>query len=207
MPAFSDSVEALMGIEMTASHVSVTRRDRPLPSLPTTMTSGSFAQVRPGSSTSPSPSRPSTKTPRSLNALSVWVRFAAIATGVRAAAPAEVFHAAAVRPTERRCGTMTPWPPKAATERMIAPRLRGSVMPSSAMNSGTWPREMTVSSSSIGCAYSYGGTLSATPWCTESNPASRSSSGRMTSRIGSPRFVARFKISLTRSSTSMRVAT
>jgi hypothetical protein len=47
-------------------------------------------------------------TPRSLSAFSVWVRFDAMATGVRAAAPAEVFHAAAVRPTERRCGTITP---------------------------------------------------------------------------------------------------
>jgi hypothetical protein len=41
------------------------------------------------------------------------VRFAAIATGTRAAAPAEVFHAAEFTPTERRCGTMTPWPPNA----------------------------------------------------------------------------------------------
>jgi hypothetical protein len=39
-------------------------------------------------------------------------------------------------PTERRLGTTTPCPPKAATERTIAPRLRGSVMPSSATTSG-----------------------------------------------------------------------
>jgi hypothetical protein len=36
---------------------------------------------------------------------------------------------------------MTPCPPNAAVERMIAPRLRGSVMPSSATSSGTWSRE------------------------------------------------------------------
>ena len=75
-------------------------------------------------------------------------------TGTRAAAPAEVFHAAAFRPTERRCGTMTPWPPNAATERMIAPRLRGSVTPSSATSSGFSPRSSTWSSTSSGCAYS-----------------------------------------------------
>jgi hypothetical protein len=36
---------------------------------------------------------------------------------------------------------------------------------------------MISSSRSCGCAYSYGGTLSATPWCTPSKPAMRSSSG------------------------------
>ena len=64
------------------------------------------------------------------------MRLGANATGMRAAAPAEVFQALAVMPTERRSGTTTPWPPKAATERMMAPRLRGSVMPSSATTSG-----------------------------------------------------------------------
>ena len=128
-------------------------------------------------------------------------------TGVRAAAPAEVFQAAAVIPTERRCGTITPCPPNAATERMIAPRLRGSVTPSSATSNGTCPREITLSSSSSGCVYSYGGTLSASPWCTESKPAIRSSSGRITSRIGRPRLVASDMTSLTRSSYSIRVAT
>ena len=137
-----------------ASHVSATRRERPLPSLPTTMTIGRSAQDRPGSETSPSPSRPSTKTPRSLSAFSVCVRFGAIATGMRAAAPAEVFQAAAFTPTERRCGTMTPWPPNAPVERRIAPRLRGSVMPSSATSSGVSSRASTSSSISIGCAYS-----------------------------------------------------
>ena len=63
---------------------------------------------------------------------SARVRLLASATGMRAAAPAEVFHALAVMPADRRSGTTTPWPPKAATERMMAPRLRGSVMPSRA---------------------------------------------------------------------------
>ncbi len=72
-----------------------------------------------------------------LNCLSALLRFAARATGgTRTAAPALVFHADAVTPTERRSGTMTPWPLKAETERMIAPRLRGSVMPSRATKMG-----------------------------------------------------------------------
>src|SRR5690554_6138686 len=48
IPAFSDSVDALIGIDTTASQVSVTSRDSPLPSLPTTTTTGSFDQVSPG---------------------------------------------------------------------------------------------------------------------------------------------------------------
>ncbi len=55
---------------------------------------------------------------------------------MRAAAPALVFQAAEFTLAERRCGRITPCPPNAAVERMIAPRLRGSVIPSSATNSG-----------------------------------------------------------------------
>ncbi len=66
MPALRDSVEALIGIDTTASQFSVTRRESPLPSLPTTTSTGSLASARFGSATSPPPSRPSTNTPRSL---------------------------------------------------------------------------------------------------------------------------------------------
>ena len=52
--------------------------------------------------------------------------------GTRAAAPALVRQATAVTDAERRCGMSTPWPPNAATERTIAPRLRGSEMLSNA---------------------------------------------------------------------------
>ena len=55
-------------------------------------------------------------------------------------------------PTERRSGTTTPWPPNAATERTMAPRLRGSVMPSSATTSGM--PGASGSMRSLGCAYS-----------------------------------------------------
>ncbi len=56
------------------------------------------------------------------------------ATGMRAAAPALVRQATAVTEAERRCGISTPWPPNAATDRTMAPRLRGSEMLSSATN-------------------------------------------------------------------------
>jgi hypothetical protein len=46
--------------------------------------------------------------------------------GMRATAPAEVFHAATVTPAARRSGSRTPVAPNAAADRMMAPRLRGS---------------------------------------------------------------------------------
>ena len=47
-PAFSDSVVAAIGIRTSTSHVSLTSRDRPLPSLPTTSTSGSVGELEVG---------------------------------------------------------------------------------------------------------------------------------------------------------------
>ncbi len=58
----------------------------------------------------------------------------------------------------------------------------------------------------MGCEYSYGGTFSATPWCTESAPVMRSSSGRITSSTGRPRPFAIDTISFIRSSKSARAA-
>ena len=58
------------------------------------------------------------------------------AIGMRAAVPAEVRQAVAVTPAERRSGTITPCAPNATADRITAPRLRGSVTPSSATSSG-----------------------------------------------------------------------
>lgn len=126
------------------------------------------------------------------------------ATGTRAAAPADDFQALAVIPTDRRDGTTTPCPPNAATDRMIAPRLRGSVIPSSATTRGM-PGDCG-STTSDGCAYSYGGTWIARPWWTAPS-VSRSSSPRGVSRTGMPRSVAVVSASRTRSSASIRPAT
>ena len=68
-------------------------------------------------------SSPTTRTPASAHCLSVRLRFVARATGTRAAAPALVRQATAVTDAERRCGISTPCPPKAATERMMAPEV------------------------------------------------------------------------------------
>src|SRR6476620_104106 len=204
MPAFSDSTAEDMGIDTIWSQFSLTRRDRPLPSDPVTMTIGSVASSRAGSWTSPSMSSPRMKKPALRYSSRVRVRFAARATGTRAAAPADVFQALAVIPTERRSGTTTPWPPKAATERIMAPRLRGSVIPSSATTRGM--PGACGSMKSLGCAYSYGGTWRARPWCTAPS-VSRSSAPRGVSSTGIPRAVAIFMASRTRSSASMRPAT
>ncbi len=108
MPALSDSVAASIGIDTIWSHVSLTSRDNPLPSEPTTITTGRSASASAGSETSPPPSSPSTNTPCFLKSLRVEVRLGAIATGMRAAAPALVFQAALFTLAERRCGRITP---------------------------------------------------------------------------------------------------
>ena len=71
---------------------------------------------------------------------------------MRAAAPADTFHAATVTPAARRSGMTAPDAPNAAAERRIAPRLRGSWMPSSAM----MRMGLAASSRSTGSRYSYG---------------------------------------------------
>ena len=62
----------------------------------------------PDSGVSPSPARPTTVKPALEARRSIWFRFVTFATGMRAAAPAEVFHAAAVMEAERRAGITTP---------------------------------------------------------------------------------------------------
>ena len=53
-------------------------------------------------------SRPRTKNPAFWNVSSARVRLGTRATGTRAAAPADVFHALAVIPADRRSGSSTP---------------------------------------------------------------------------------------------------
>ena len=69
--------------------------------------------------------------------------FVTCATGIRAAAPAEDFHADAVIAAARRSVITTPATPNAAALRTIAPKLRGSVTPSSAtINAGYFARSL-----------------------------------------------------------------
>src|SRR5690606_13921967 len=166
-PALSDSTDDAMGIDATASQVSRTRRESPLPSEPTTITSGSVAKARSRISVSPPASSPTTNRPAFFRSVSVRARLVSFATGTRAAAPAETFQADAVTEAERREGTTTPCAPNAPADRSTAPRLRGSVTESSATMSGGSPASAAASSRSSTSLYSYGGTSSATPWCTE----------------------------------------
>ncbi len=100
----------------------------------------------------PSASSPATKKPAFLYPSIARVRLTACATGSRASAPAEAFHAPAVTPADRRVGTTTPVAPNAAADRTTAPRFRGSVTPSSATMSGRFAPARSEKSS--GCAYS-----------------------------------------------------
>ncbi len=100
--------------------------------------------------------------PASAQAVNARTRFVARATGNRAAAPADVFHAAAVTPAARRSGTTTPCAPNAAADLITAPRLRGSVTPSNATRSPGGAACARARRSS-GWAYRNGGTDSASP--------------------------------------------
>lgn len=134
--AFSDSTMFDIGMPAMESHASRTRRLKPLPSEPSTTTSGSVSKPV-------SPTMGVTATVEADAVVSAFLQafngFGEIyhaATGMCAAAPADTFHAAAVTEAERRSGRITPLAPNAAAERMTAPRFCGSVTPSSAMNSG-----------------------------------------------------------------------
>ncbi len=156
---------ASIGMATRWSQVCDTRCPRPLPSLPTTMTSGPVvtAGSRSGSSIPPPIARPMTVAPDFWAATSQRTRLVARATGTRDAAPAEVFQAEGVIPAARRSGITTPCAPKAAAERTTAPRLRGSVTPSRTTNNGWSPDPKASASRSSGSAYLYGGTRSTMP--------------------------------------------
>ena len=109
-------------------------------------------------------------------------------------------------PAERRCGSTTPWPPNAAAERMIAPRLRGSVIPSSATNSGVCAARWSGRGGRAGARTRTAAPASATPWCSRSMPGSRSSSGRIPRAPARPRWCAMERVSFSRSSISTRAA-
>ena len=134
------------------SQAPATTRESPRPSEPTTRTIGPSAIDMSRTLVLPSASSPATKNPAFLYPSIARVRLTACATGSRASAPAEAFHAPAVTPADRRVGTTTPVAPKAAADRITAPRLRGSVTPSRATIRGRAGPLRSVKSS--GCAYS-----------------------------------------------------
>ena len=109
----------------------------PAPSLPTTRTTGPDTSGTSWRLVVELPSSPIKVSPASAYVRRLRLRLVARAIGMWAAAPAEVFHAAAVIPADRRSGISTPCPPKAAADRTMAPRLRGSVIESSATMRGS----------------------------------------------------------------------
>src|SRR6185312_9210976 len=155
--ALSDSTSDAIGMLTRRSQDCPTSRDRPRPSEPTTSTSGPTAASRSYREVSPSASSPATTKPSCWQVFSARVRLVTRETGTRAAAPALVRHAVAVTPAARRSGTNTPCAPNAAADLITAPRLRGSVTPSSATSSGGTPLSCACLSSSSGCEYEYGG--------------------------------------------------
>ena len=105
MPALSDSLPETIGIDTSMSQALATTRERPRPSEPTTSTIGPSAIDMSRRSVVPSASSPATKKPAFLYPSIARVRLTACATGIRASAPAEAFHAPAVTPADRRDGT------------------------------------------------------------------------------------------------------
>src|SRR6201986_2631177 len=132
IPALSDALPEAIGIDTIMSQAFVTTRESPRPSEPTTSTIGPSAIDISRRSVVPSASSPATKKPAFLYDSIARVRLTACATGSRASAPAEAFHAPAVTPADRRDGTTTPVAPNGAGDRITAPRFRGSVTPSRA---------------------------------------------------------------------------
>ena len=139
-------MSALIGIDTTRSHFSRTSRDKPFPSLPTMIISDSCSSFILLKGASDSPARPTTKQPAFFASSIARGRLLTCATGIRAAAPAEAFHADAVIAAARLSAITTPSAPNADALRTIAPRLRGSVTPSRATISIGFVARMMISS-------------------------------------------------------------
>src|SRR5699024_5195751 len=125
-------------------------------------------QVEAGQGGCPAASSPTANRLSFLKNSRVRLRLVTCATGIRARVPAEVFHAVMFTPAERRSGMTTPCAPKAVADRMIAPRLCGSVTPSrTTMSAGVFDSRAT-SRRASGCQYWYGRVCRAMPWWTAS---------------------------------------
>src|SRR6185312_12176648 len=124
------SIAPGIGIFATKSHSSRVRWRMPSPSLPSTSATGPLKST-PWMVVSVSPARPVIHTPASLSARKVRARLVTAISGTRSAPPAEARRTTGVRPTARSFGTITAVTFAAAALRRQAPRLCGSVTPSS----------------------------------------------------------------------------
>ena len=120
----------------TSSQAAVTRRDSPLPSRADDQDERRSASASAPTSASPSAARPTTNSPPAgtppARASGWWPARPGCARRRR---PRPSRRRRSSRPSGARA-RRTPWPPNAAAERTTAPRLRGSVTPSSATISG-----------------------------------------------------------------------
>ncbi|MCY1173873.1 hypothetical protein D9M73_140520 [compost metagenome] len=122
--------------------------------------------------TSASPAVPTTHKPRCWSFSRVRARLVTATSGITSAAPQAIFRTTGVRVADLSFGTITASAPAASAERRQAPRLCGSVTPSSTSNNGA-PSVRSSSSSSIASPQTWLGLTSATtPWCTPSTQAS-----------------------------------
>ena len=106
----------------------------PLPSAPIT----SATAPRRSTAAMPcpaSPAAPTIHTPASCSARSVRARLVTLTSGTTSAAPEATLRAVAFSGAELSRGTITACAPKASAERRHAPRLWGSVTPSSTSSS------------------------------------------------------------------------
>ncbi|MNJ52180.1 hypothetical protein D3C77_475030 [compost metagenome] len=124
------------------------------------------------SSCSASPAVPTTHRPRCWSFSRVRARLVTATSGITSAAPQATLRTAGVRVADLSFGTITARAPAASAVRRQAPRLCGSVTPSSTRISGA-PSLRSSSSSSIASPHTWLGLTSATtPWCTPSTQAS-----------------------------------
>src|SRR5450830_1736579 len=132
---FRLSTEPNMGMLTRISQVSRVRRRMPSPSEP--MTNAVGPEKSPAyRSLSASSAMPISQTPRSLRSRMVRARLVTVMYGTVSAAPLATLAAVAFKPTARSFGTITACAPTPSATRRQAPRLCGSVMPSSISSSG-----------------------------------------------------------------------
>src|SRR5215211_405673 len=153
-----------MGMWTRTSHDSLTRRWRPVPSLPTTMQTGSSASSRANRLASAVPSRPMHQMTESRRCSMARARFGTPPRGRCSRAPAEAFTATADRGALRWRGRTRPWQPAASALRARAPRLWGSSTPSRARKKGGSRPARGTARSSVRPIGWMGATMARTPW-------------------------------------------
>src|SRR3954462_3806896 len=154
------STSPAIGIFTSRSHVSRVRRRMPSPSAPSTQAIESGRSAS-NSVFSPRSSAPTIQRLRSLSSPSVCARVVTLREGVAPAAPLATFDTAGVMPAARPLGAIAGLAPAAFATRRQAPRLCGSVTPSSTRTSGC---STALSTSSRSSPSDFTVTRATTPW-------------------------------------------